>query len=191
MAVGIVGIIDLVSDAPEDDGRMVSVAKHHGGQILFMPLREVLKVALVSGRINVVARGPLVLGVFPFVKGLVHHQEAQSVAQVIQLRHMRVVAGADGVAAHFLQGKQTPFPYLAGHSRAETARVVVDAYALQLHAASVQEEALVRIETEGTDADGALVYPVRSRSVHGKLRHQRIKRRIFRRPQPGIGYASA
>ena len=44
---------------------MVPVAQHHGGQILFMPLREVLKVALVSGRVDSVPRGPLVLGVFP------------------------------------------------------------------------------------------------------------------------------
>ena len=186
MAVGIVGIIDFISDAPEDDGRMIAVSEDHGRQILFMPLGKILKIALMLRRIYVVSGGPFVFGVFPFVKGFVHHQKAQSVAQVIQLRHMRIVAGADGVAAHFLQRKKAPFPDLCRHGCAQAAAVVMDAYALQLHAAAVQEEAPVRIKTEGTDSCFPFIYPVRRLAVYGKLGDERVKCRGFRRPELGI-----
>ena len=44
----------------------------------------------------------------------------------------------------------------------------------------------VRVEAEGTDADLAFIYPIRSSPVHGKFCRQRIKRRMLRRPQRGM-----
>ena len=190
MAVGIVGIVDFVSDAPEDDRRMIAVSEDHVGKIPFMPLGEILKVTLMPGRIYIVSGRPLVFRVFPFVERFAHHQKAQSVTQIIQLGHMRVVAGADGVAAHFLQRKQPSFPDLRGHGRAQAASVMMDAYALQLHAAAVQEEALVSVKAEGTDSDLSFIYLIGRLAVDGKLGDERIKSRELGGPELGILHAA-
>jgi len=46
----------------------------------------------------------------PLVEDLVHHHEAQFVAQVDEFRRVRIVSRPDGVAAHGLQDLEAPLP---------------------------------------------------------------------------------
>ncbi len=195
MAVGVVGIVYLIADAPQDDAGVVPVPAHHGPQVGIMPGGEGLEIALVDGRIDIVPGGPFVLGVLPFVKGLVHHKEAHPVAQVVELRHVGVVAAADGVAAALPQGLQTPLPDLRLHGRPQGASVMVDADALQLGLRAVQEKAFVWMELYPADAHPGLVRQVEP--LLGKLLFRRtrpfcpipcaqsVQVRVLRRPEPG------
>ncbi len=195
VAVGVVGIVYLIADAPQDDAGVVPVPAHHGPQIGLVPDGEGLEIAFVDGRVDIVPGRPFVLGVLPFVKGLVHHKEAHPVAQVVELRHMGVVAAADGVAAALPQGLQTPLPDLRLHGRPQCAAVMVDADALQLGLHTVQEKASVRIERDSPDAHPGLVRQIER--LLGKLLFRRtvsfcpipcaqsVQVRVLRRPEPG------
>ena len=68
MTVRIVRIVDLISDAPQNDGRMIAVTPYHGAQILFVPFREIFKIALMFWRIDIVSRRPFIFRIFPLVK---------------------------------------------------------------------------------------------------------------------------
>ena len=125
MAVRIVRIINLISDTPQDHTGVVSVPAHHGPQIFLMPLRKIFIIALMSGRIDIVPCGPLILRILPLVESLVHHQKTHSVTQRIQFRHMWIMAAPDRIAAAFLQQCQSPLPHLRLHCRAQTAAVMV------------------------------------------------------------------
>ena len=102
MTVRIVRIVDFISDAPQNDGRMIAVTPYHGAQILFVPFREIFKITLVFRWIDIVSRGPFIFRIFPLVKRLIHHKKSHRIAQLIQFRHMRVVAAPDRITATFL-----------------------------------------------------------------------------------------
>ena len=138
VAIGIVGVVDFVADAPQDDRRMV------------------------------------VLYAFPLVEGFVDDQEAQRIAEVQQLGVGRIVAHADGVATHGLEFGKAIRPDRRGDSRAQAAGVVVQADSLQLQIGVVEEEAPIRVETEGPDADGGRG-PVCCFPIRHDLRSQRVQ----------------
>ena len=102
MTIRIVWIVNLISDAPQNDGRMIAVTPYHGTQILFVPFREIFKIALMFWRIDIVSRRPFIFRIFPLVKRLIHHKKSHRIAQLIQFRHMRVVAAPDRITATFL-----------------------------------------------------------------------------------------
>ena len=59
-------------------------------------------ISLVIWRVNIMTGTPFVFRSFPFIKGLIHNQEAHLIAEIIELRHMRIVTHTDGIASHFL-----------------------------------------------------------------------------------------
>ena len=114
------------------------------------PGRHVLGIG-VGEEAGVVIGG---LGQLPHVVELVHHQQAQAVAQVQQLPGGRIVAGADGVHAHLLHQPQLPFRRLFVERRAQRAQIVVQAHAVQLDDLAVEEKALIRGEFRFPEAHG-------------------------------------
>ena len=184
--VGIVGVVDLVADAPQDHAGMVPVPQHHGGQVALVPFGEVLGIAEMLGRVHVVPLPPFVFRALPFVKGFVHHQEPQLVAQIQQIGIGRIVGGADGVAACVLEFEQPALPHVLRHRRAEAPSVMVDAEALDFHGFSVQEEALVGVEPEGADTHGNF-FAVGRPTLGQRFPHQCIQIRMVDIPQLCIG----
>ena len=79
----------------------------------------------------------------PAIESLIHHDEAHSVAKVQQLRRGRIVAGADGVAAHLLQHFELTFQGAGVDGGAERAEVVMIADAVELNALAVEQKAVV------------------------------------------------
>ena len=180
--IRIIGIIDLVSDAPQNHAGMVPVPPDHAGQILLMPLRKVLGIAEVLRRIDIMALPPFVFDALPLVERLVHDQKAQTVAQIQQVRIRRVMRRPDGIASHRLQLLQPDRPDFPGNSRPQASRVVMNAYALQLHIPPVQEKALIRVKPEDPDAEGKLLR-VPDPAVPQGFAAQRIQVRILRAPE--------
>ena len=82
---------DLIAGGPDRHAGMAAVPLHKGGQILFP----------VGGEILVVIAG--LLAHAPGVEGLVKHIHAQPVAGLDQGGGRRIMGGADGVEAHFLE----------------------------------------------------------------------------------------
>ena len=80
--IGIIGIIDLIADGPEDYAGMVAISFDHAFQISLVPLRKILCIAEVLRRIDIVTVPPFVFGALPFVEGLIHDQQSHLVAQI-------------------------------------------------------------------------------------------------------------
>ena len=115
---------------------MVAVPADERAQVLLVPVRE--------DEVEVERR----LLPHPDVEGLVHDQEAHPVGQLEQLRRGRIVARADGVAAHLPQHLQLALGRARVERRAERAEVVVVVDALELDALAVDEDAPVGIEPQ-------------------------------------------
>ena len=90
--------------------------------------------------------GPFILGIFPLVKGLIHHQKAHSVTQLIQLRHMRIMTAPNSIAATLLQSLQTSLPYLRFHRRTQGSAIMMNADSLQLCLHTIQKKTSPRIK---------------------------------------------
>ena len=186
--IGVVGIVNLIADGPQHDGGVVPVALHHALQVGAVPLGEVLGIAVALGGIDIVALPPLVLGALPLVEGLVHHQQAQLVAQIQQVGIRRIVGGAQGVASRSLELFKPPPPDLLGRCCTQCARIVMDAHTTELHAFAIEEEALVGVEADGADAHKQLPL-VGHLPVFQHLAHQGVQRGMLRTPQRGVGHA--
>ncbi|MCI9228311.1 MAG: AAA family ATPase [Dorea sp.] len=76
VAVRVIGVINLISNTPENNAGMVSVPSYHGPQVLLMPLWKVLKISLMPGRIDIMPYRPFVFRIFPFIKSLIHHEKS-------------------------------------------------------------------------------------------------------------------
>ena len=124
---------------------MIAVAAEFRAPVLFVPV--------VEQQVIIVLR----LAAFPAVERFVHHHHAQAVAQIEQFRRGRIVAGADGVAAHFLQDLNLPLQRAGVDGRAERAEVVMVANAVERHALAVQQKSVVRRELDGADAERRFV----------------------------------
>ena len=157
VAVRVIGVVDLVADTPHDNGRMAAVPAYQVRQVLFVPPGEIQVVPLMLWRIHIMSCAPLVFWPLPFVESLIYNKKSHGITQVIKLRHMGIVAHADGVAAHIFQFFQTPFPHGYGYSGAQAARVVVNTDAFYQHVFVIQEKACIRIKTDAADADPAAV----------------------------------
>ena len=78
----IIGIIHFVADAPENDARMIAVAADQIRNVRHRPLVENFAVAEMVRHAVVPAGHPFVFSRREFVKRLVHHHEAEPVAEV-------------------------------------------------------------------------------------------------------------
>ena len=145
VAVPVKLVGNLIADAVEHHARMVAVAAQHGPQVGLAPLVEVEMITVLrfAGRVFAVVVVPVPR---PFVKGLIEDVKTQLIAQVVELRRERVMAGADGVATHLLEPRQAQGPDRRRDGVAERAGVLVDADALELGRAAVDQQAAVGIE---------------------------------------------
>ena len=141
-------VADFVAGAPDHHGRMIAVTPHEIGHVAFMPLVEILRIAVGSD---------LALGHAPFVESLVHHQEPKPVAEVEEFGRRWIVAGANGVASHLFEQLQAALPDAFGNGRAHRAAIVVQARAVQLHVLPVQQETAIRIEHRLAHAEWRLI----------------------------------
>ena len=134
----------FIADAPGYDGRMVPVPADHGGEVFFRPIVKESGVAV------------FLFGPGPGVSELVQDKEAHAVAEVQELRCRRVVAGADGVAAHVLEHLEAADPGVVTPHCAKGSGVVVEADALEEGLLSVEVVA-IGPEFRGADAERGLV----------------------------------
>ena len=155
--VGIVGIVDLVADAPGDDRGVVAVGVDHVDEVALAPLVEVPRIALVPRRIDIVPLPPLVLGVFPLVEGFIDDVETERVAEAIGFWGVWVVRHAHAVAAQLLERQQPSQPHLGGHRGAERPGILMQAHALERAGLAIDEKALLGVEAEAAYADGLLI----------------------------------
>lgn len=73
MAIWVIRVVDLISNAPHNDAWMVAVTAYHIGEITLMPLWEIFCVALMLWRIYIMTGRPLILRIFPLIECLIHH----------------------------------------------------------------------------------------------------------------------
>ena len=111
------------------DARMIAVAAD-----LVVPLAQILRVAAEQA-------------------ALVHDQHAEPVAGVEQFRRGRIVRGADGVAAEFLQFRHAEILQRIRQRRADAGHVLVIAGAVKFVMLAVQQKAVGRVKAHGADAE--------------------------------------
>ena len=150
VAVKLVG--DLVADAPEDDAGMVAVSPQHGPQVGVVPLVEIEVIAerrLAAGVLGKV-EGPVPR---PFVEGLIKYIHPHLIAQVVKLRRKRMMARADGVAAHLLETGDAICPHADGHGIAKRTRVLMQAHALEFGGLAVDQQPARGVVFQLADAE--------------------------------------
>jgi hypothetical protein len=163
---------------------MIPVAYNHIRKVPFVPFGKILVITLMDRRIDIVAPGPLVFAAFPFVKGFVHDQKAQLIAEVIEFFHMGVMANPYGVAAGGLEFFEPAPPYVGPDRGAQTACVMVNANAPYLFRLSVEKKAFAGIKMEEPYAyverghQGHKVFP-----LIPEFQDQGIKPGIIRGPE--------
>ena len=120
--LGVLNAHLLIAQAPEDDRGVVAVAPDQALQLA----QDLLGRAGQSH--------------------LVHDHHAQPITGVEQRRVGRVVAGANGIAADFLEPSHPPCLQARRHSHAHTGVILVAAHALELHGDAVEVEAGLGID---------------------------------------------
>src|ERR1700689_3356343 len=115
---------------------MVAVASQEIDQVAFVPFIKVETVAVA----NLTFWNP------PFVESFSHNKKSHSVAKIEKLRCEWIVAGADGIAAHFLEDFQATLPNTKRNCGANAARFVVDACAVQLDLLAIKQKAAFGVE---------------------------------------------
>ena len=151
---------DLVRDGPQNHRRVAAVALRESDKVPRHVLLERLVIA------------PATVGV-PLVERFVPNEDAHLVAKVEQFRRGRIVAGAERVRAHVLHDAQLPPRRRSVERHAEKSKVGMVVHALELHAPSVQVEAVrrpvVRVVRHGK-RDGAHAEPHRLTRKRNALR---------------------
>ena len=124
----------LISNAPDENRRVVAVA-----------FDEIFEVALVP---FVEVGGVVELGFAfaPNVGEIGHYDESHLVAEVEQLGGGCVVRGADAVAAHCFQHLKLPLDGAFVNGGAKAAKVVVVAHSADFQWFAVQNESLLAVE---------------------------------------------
>ncbi len=153
-----VGRAFFVAHRPHEDAGMVAVAAD-----------EIFKLAQAFGIRRHHAR-------------LVEDQHAQLVAGVEQLRRGRIVRGAQAVAAHLLQLAHAVVLHRVGQRRAQAGVVLVIAGAFHLDRLAVEEQAFLRVELDGADAEARLV-AIDNVAAGAHFGHQRVEIALFERPE--------
>ena len=164
---------DFVADAPQNDAGMIAVPAQFGAPILLVPV-VVKQMIIVFG-----------LAAPPAIERLVHHHHAHAVAQIQPFGGGRVVAGADGVAAHLLENRDLAPQGADIDGRAQGAQVVMVAHAVQRHALAVEQKAVGRREFNRPNAERRFIaihqFPV---LLDGSHHHVAVGR--FKAPQAGL-----
>ena len=150
----------LVRHAPDADAGVVAVAFD---QVL--PLAQIFLVAAKQA-------------------AFVHDDHAEMIAGIEQFRRGRVVRGAIGVAAEFLQLGHAEILERIRQRRADARHVLVVAGAVQLVMFAVEQESVRRIKREGADAELGF-FAVKNLAVRFNCRHKFVKFGGFGRPKFG------
>ena len=166
---------NLVSDAPHNDARMISVSSDHIPQINLMPLVE---------ETRIIVRG---LATAPHVESLVHNHKAHCVAHIQQLRCRRIVSASDSVTPHILQHLKLAMKSHVVDGCAQASQIVMKTYAVYLHVLSVKEKAFVGCELYVSDSVRSFV-TVNKEAVNLNLGKQSVHICIVEIPEMRIGY---
>src|SRR5580765_8818026 len=113
---------------------MIAVAADECADVFFVPIRKE-EVVIVAG-----------LAANPAIEGFVHDDEPETIGDVEQFRSRRVVAGANGIAAHLLKDFELTFERAGVDGGAERAEIVMIANAVERDALAVQKETVVSSE---------------------------------------------
>ena len=146
---------------------MITVAAQHGAQVGVVPLIEIEVVA--EGRFATRIFGIIVSPVArPLVEGLIKDVESELIAQIVEFRSERMMAGADGIAAHLFEEAETIRPNGDWNSVAKGPRVLMHANALELGGFAIHEQAPIGNEFKFANAEsrgGFVELPVSQRQA--------------------------
>ena len=162
--------VDLIAHAPEDHAGVVAVAPDHVGQIPLMPRLEILMIVIPQ------------LLLFPNIKRLVHHQEAHAVAHLVKFGLARIVARADGIAAHVPENFELTPESGLGNRGSESPEIVVQTNAFDVNAFPVQQKTPVGREFASPDAQRCRVF-IRNFAARLDCGHYLIQDRRVRGPE--------
>ena len=186
-----IGIIwNLISQGPQDHGRIVLIPINHG---LDAELRPGLTAggaekAIRSGNRCIEIIGEVVaISVFvvgPGVECLFNNQKTKFITDVNEILVSRVVAGSDGVNAHILHNGQLTVHGIVIGRAAQGALIVVQADAVQLHLLTIQGEASICIKAVIPEAKGGVI-GVYHLTAYRQLRADCVKIGAVRRPKVG------
>ena len=168
----VIGVRDLISAGPHDNGGMVPVAADPGFHIPLTPVMEEDAVVI------------LCLRLLPHIKSIGIDEDAHFISKFHESNGRRIVAGANGVYPQLFQFFNLPASGFFIKCRAQCPQIMMHAGAMDLYASSVQEEAIVRREFDGAKTD-LLRQRIRGLAIMHQTGFQRIKVWILDVPANG------
>ena len=92
--------LQLVSDTPQNNRRMITVTQQHILHIFLPPFVKIF--GIITG--------------FPFIKCLIDYDKSHTVTHIQKFRRGLIMRTADGITPVFLQNLQTAFTTPVGYS---------------------------------------------------------------------------
>ena len=132
----------FISYGVDDDAGMIAVANDPGGEVFFPMLMEEAGAVVVGGFLD------------PAVEDLIHDEDAEFVALVVEEGREGVVGGADGIDAHVLEELELPAEEIGGPCAADGATFPVLADAEEFGDFSIEVEAGGGVPFDRADAEG-------------------------------------
>lgn len=131
----------FISNRVNDDGGVVAVPDDPGGEVFFPMLVEEAGAVVVGGFFD------------PAVEDLVHDEEAEFVAEIVEVVWEGVMGGADGIAAHVLEELEFPAEEVGRPCAADGATFPVFADAEKFGDLAIEVEAGGGVPLDGADAE--------------------------------------
>ena len=144
---------------------MISVAQHHVGNVA----------------VGIVIIERFVISRLPFVESLVEDQQTECVAHGEELRRRRIMRAADCIATYAFQSLQSAEPHLVRHCHSKTARILMQAHALEFHVLAVEPEPGISVKADIPESEPGLHLINYLASLLGS-RHKAVHCRTLRAP---------
>ncbi len=156
MRVRIVWIVDFIAYAPKRHTRVIAVAAYHIGYVPFYPFLEKVERTFELRRADIPSGDPFAFWEFPFVGGLVHHQQTKFVTKVIENRSLRIMTHTDSIDTYRFQAFKASAPHLRRNDSTEDSGIMMKAYTFDLGIAAIKSKTLVGAEFQCTESHPAL-----------------------------------
>src|SRR5581483_2577499 len=145
-AVGGVLLGDFIADAPDNHTRMVAIAPGKVAQVALRPFVKIFAIAVWDFRDA------------PHVKGFVHDNNAHPVGEFEQFGSRRIVARSNRVYSRAFQDFDFTLDGAAIDRRSQRAKVVMQAYAMNLVRLAVQQKSMIAVEGDSADSEPSCVF---------------------------------
>ena len=127
---------DLIAQHIKNDTGVIPIPTDHPPQVRLPPLVEIKVIRIGHLPVGTLGVSPL-LPTVPLIKNLIRHIQSQTVTQIIESRHKRIVTYPYSITPHRFQRLESFAPNAERNGRTETSDILMQTHTLYLNLFSV------------------------------------------------------